>query len=273
MLTLYFHKFFESILIFIKQKFFFIFLAFFIVVIEIISGCEINDTDNSFQPRILAGESKSFGLGVVTSIIETDENDIPTAIGVVFTSAALEGLDTTNLSVTLRMPQTVASTQFDHIVVEWNPEGHSPEGIYDIPHFDFRFYIINEAEQNSISGIGADSIKMYRQPDSQFVPKDYKMIPNSGTPKIGVHFYDIASTELKGVPFDKTLIYDFYDGKIVSIEPMITKSFFETKTTFVGDIKQPEKFQLPGFYPLQYNIKFTGSQSKYTVALINLTRR
>ena len=271
MLTLNFHKYFESISFFIKQNFFIIFLVFFIVTIEFFSGCEINDTVNTFQRRILAGESKSFGMGVVTSIIETDENDIAIAVGVVLTSTALEGLDTTNLSVTLRMPQTIASTQFDHIVVEWNPKGHSPKEIYDIPHFDFRFYLINEAEQNNISGIGADSIKMYKPPDSQFVPKDHKMIPNSGTPKIGVRFYDTTSTELK-VPFDKTLVYDFYNGKMVSIEPMVTKSFLETKTIFVGDIKQPEKFQLPGFYPLNYNIKFTGSQSKYTVTLFNLKR-
>ncbi len=248
------------------------FLVFINLVVFSLSGCGINNTDIAFQSDIFPGESKSFGSGVVTSIIESDENDTPLAVGVVFTSAALTNSDTANSSVKLRMPQTVASTQFDHIEVEWKPGGQSPAGIYDVPRFSFLFFIISEAERNKISGVGIDSVKMYLQPDPKFIPEDYKLLPLSGSAKKGTMFYDSTAKEFNGGIFDKTLIYRYYNGKLIALEIMIAKSFFETHRTFIGNVKQPEKFQLPGFYPLKYNIKFTGSQNKFTVSLINLKR-
>ena len=249
-----------------------LFLFYLSVIYLSFSGCDINNTDIAFRTKIFSGESKNFGSGVVTSIIESDENDVPLAVGVVFTSAVLTSLDTTNLSATLKMPQTVASTQFDHVEVEWQPNGQLPQGINNTPNFSIRFYIITESEQNNILGISADSVKMYLRPDSQFIPKDYILLPGSGSPKKGVMFYDSTAKEFNSGIFDKALIYRYYNGKLIAIEIMISKSFLETNQTFIGDIKQPEKFQLPGFYPLKYNIKFTGSQNKYTVSLINLIR-
>jgi len=237
-----------------------------------LSGCDINNTDIAFQTKTFSGESKSFGSGVVTSIIESDKDDLPKAVGIVFTSAALRNLDTTNLSVILKMPQTVASTQFDHIEVEWQPNGKTSQGISNKPIISFRFYIITESEQNNISGLESDSVKMYLLPDSQFIPKNYILLQNSGMPKKGVMFYDSIAAKFNNEKFDKSLIYRYYNGKLIALEIIISKSFLEKNKTFIGEIKQPDKFQLPGFYPLKYNVKFTGSQNKYTVSLINLIR-
>eukprot|EP01083_Nonionella_stella_P210402 761745_1 len=45
--------------------------------------------------------------------------------------------------------------KFNHLLLNWNPEGHAPLGIYNVPHFDFHFYFINSTERESLGIDGA----------------------------------------------------------------------------------------------------------------------
>jgi hypothetical protein len=40
------------------------------------------------------------------------------------------------------LPKEAYNTAFNHIVMSWNPIGHQPEGVYDVPHFDVAFSTI-----------------------------------------------------------------------------------------------------------------------------------
>ena len=39
---------------------------------------------------------------------------------------------------------------FLHFVANWNPEGHPPQEVYTVPHFDLHFYTISNEERLSI---------------------------------------------------------------------------------------------------------------------------
>ncbi|MEP6495442.1 MAG: hypothetical protein ABJF01_22335 [bacterium] len=60
---------------------------------------------------------------------------------------------------------------FDHVVLDWNPAGHEPEHVYTLPHFDFHFYSVSEAEQMKIMpdapNFAAGAALL---PDAQFAP-------------------------------------------------------------------------------------------------------
>ena len=36
---------------------------------------------------------------------------------------------------------------FTHFVSNWNPQGHAPMGQFDVPHFDFHFYLISKQQR------------------------------------------------------------------------------------------------------------------------------
>jgi hypothetical protein len=56
---------------------------------------------------------------------------------------ALKGLpEGKTMEFTLALPKEAAPTAYNHIGIDWNPQGHEPQGIYDKPHFDFHFYMI-----------------------------------------------------------------------------------------------------------------------------------
>jgi hypothetical protein len=90
---------------------------------------------------------------------------------------------------------------------------------------------------------------------------------------MGAHWIDPNASELKGQPFIKTFLYGNYDGKLIFFEPMITKSFFETKTNITEYIKLPQKYAKPGYYPTKYSVSYDANKKEYTVALEGMVLR
>lgn len=141
-------------------------------------------------------------------------------------------------------------TAFDHVQVDWNPAGH--EGpMYMLPHFDFHYYLMTPA---AVDGI-VEGPAMNNQPAADYVPAGH-IAPVPGVPKMGLHWLDPTSPELGGGQvFTQTFIYGSYDGKINFLEPMITKAFLDTTTTFSRAIPQPVKFKQTGYYPTRMSVK------------------
>jgi hypothetical protein len=54
---------------------------------------------------------------------------------------------------------------------------------------------------------------------------------------------------------------------------MITRAFLEAKTNITEAIKQPAKYQQPGYYPTKYSVRYDPIKKEYTVALEGLTLR
>ncbi|MGH9768697.1 MAG: DUF5602 domain-containing protein [Blastocatellia bacterium] len=225
------------------------------------------------------GEATPVGNGIVRSWVTTSADGKPTAIGVTFTEAALSGLPqslTPGLIWTeflLPLPPEASATGFNHVGLNWNPKGHDPEGVYKVPHFDFHFYLTSPAERERITTRGDDLEKCRKPLPAEFVPEGYVLAPASEEPGMGSHWVEPNSHEFHGKSFTHTFIYGSYDGRMIFLEPMITKAFLETRPNITVPIKLPAKYQKPGYYPTQYNVKYNPESREYTVSIDGLTIR
>ncbi|HMN18862.1 MAG TPA: DUF5602 domain-containing protein [Ignavibacteriaceae bacterium] len=211
--------------------------------------------------QIFYGDTASIGDGVIRTWIKTDASNNPDVIGVTITEDALTNLPPNMMMIHLDLPKGAADTLFNHVLFGWNPVGHPPPGIYDLPHFDVHYYIISREEREAIQG-GPDTFTVA----SQYLPPDYVPDPVS-IPAMGVHWTDTTSSEFHGETFTKTFVYGFSQGKFCFYEPMITKDYLESLPQFSGDIKQPEEFQKTGYYPTVYNITYDAASQAFSCEL------
>jgi hypothetical protein len=239
------------------------------------SPAEISDTLASGSGRRfyralpmdeVVGESKRLGGGTVRSWVRLDAQGKPTALGATFSGAALIRLPSSGTEIVLRLPAEPPVSPFDHIGINWNPNGHPPTGVYTHPHFDVHFYLVTVQERNQITS----TAKMYAMPDADFIPQDYELNPNSGDRRMGSHWWDVNASERQGHTFEMTFIYGFYNGAVVFLEPMVTLSYLKTQPTFTAPVKQPLSWQKPGLYPTEYQIDHNEDFHEYTVAITKL---
>jgi len=139
-------------------------------------------------------------------------------------------------------------TPFQFIMLNWNPMGHEPAGIYDTAHFDMHFYLTATSDVMNY----VDMAKMENLPSADYVPANH--IAGPGVPMMGKHWIDVTSPELHGVPFTQTFLYGSYDGQVVFYEPMITLDFLKATTSFQRSIPQPAKFKASGYYPTRMTV-------------------
>lgn len=217
------------------------------------------------------GETKSLGGGGVRSWVQLDNKGKPEALGVTLTEAALTNLPDAPSETVLNLPKQDYGLAFNHISVDWNPQGHEPQGIYDKPHFDFHFYLISQDERKQI--LPTDGISA-KQPSTEALPADYVSPAPVAVPGMGVHWADKTSPELNGQPFTTTLLYGYAKGNMAFIEPMITKALLESKPNQTFDLKLPSVYPKKGvYYPTKYNIKYNAASHEISVALEGLTLR
>ncbi|MET9854622.1 hypothetical protein ABZY57_16955 [Streptomyces sp. NPDC006450] len=165
-------------------------------------------------------------------------------------------------------------------LLNYNPMGHGPEHIYDTPHFDFHFYTQSKAERDAIrSGpcglaINCDDFATAVKPiPPQYLPADY-VNNNVAEAAMGNHLVDMNSPEWHSTAFTQTFIYGAYDAKISFLEPMITKAWFDGIAAGVNPsrcwpIKQPQEWQIGGWYPQEYCIDYRANRGDFTVSMKN----
>ena len=225
------------------------------------------------------GTTQTLGRGTVRSWVTLDKDGKPAAIGVTISEAALKTAPTElpsgqpGVEFNLALPAEAAATAFDHIGFGWNPRGHEPEKIYDVPHFDLHFYTITPAERARITAQGDDLAKTYREPSAEYAPVGYILAPGTAVPNMGAHWINPKAGEFQGAAFTRTFLYGNYDGQIIFYEPMITKAFLETQVNVAEHIKLPAKYAKPGYYPTRYSIKYDPVNKEYVVALEGMVLR
>lgn len=230
------------------------------------------------KERVIVGETKPLGEGSVRSWVSVDASGNPTAAGVTFSETALQTLPKEpppgqeGTEVSINFPQ-IAGMPFKHIGFDWNPMGHPPAHIYDVPHFDFHFYTISEQERNGITMQGDDVARALKQLPADYLPEGYIYVPDGAVPRMGNHMVNPLSKELHGQAFTSTFLYGSYDGRLIFAEPMITKAFIEARTNITEMIKQPTKYQQRGYYPTKYSVRYDAARKEYTVALEGMTLR
>ena len=218
------------------------------------------------------GPQTQMGNGHARSWINiTREGNIPLAIGIEFIPSAFENLPTGAMDFAastfiLQLHQkAMAITPFDHITINWEPYGHEPAHVYDVPHFDIHFYKISVADQLLISPMPT------ADPAPGYLPASY-LIKAATVPQMGTHWLDPSSSELSPpfAPFTHTFVYGSTKGQVIFLEPMITKAFLLSGSYYETSFPQPMHFSPSGTnYPTAYQIWKSDNNGRHYVALTN----
>ena len=238
---------------------------------EMVNGDAQNSASQSLTAKINSGKLNVFkgpevtlGYGKVRSWISIDKNGYPNEIGIEITPDALKNLITDNAKTlptdgrTIVVPLHLKAKQytpFDHIGLNWNPHGHEPEHVFDVPHFDFHFYMISVEEQMAIPEWSPDTDAAFNlYPPTGYMPADYITPPGAATaePQMGKHWLPMNLGAY--LPFSKIMIYGSYNGKLIFVEPMITLDYLLSNPDFSSNYSQPDFFEKAGNYPTKYNI-------------------
>ncbi len=251
------------------------------------------------------GAPQKVGNGTVRTYIVMDQKNggRPLEVGVALSERALEGLPAPVASsdpmanmhmYTLDLPAK-NPTQYKFVQFDWNPAGHEPAGVYDLPHFDFHFYTVPVEVRNSI----LPSDPQYATKAANYPAPEYRApfyldaataagAPAAAVtiPMMGLHWLDVRSPELQMLtgnpqgyrPFTKTFIYGTWNGQFIFDEPMITRAHILEKRTatdpLVVDelvpVSTPAKYSPAGFYPSAYRISWDAQQKEYRIALTQL---
>jgi hypothetical protein len=238
-----------------------------LIALPALAGCS-DSLASETKNAVTYAAAMPIGDGTVRTYVVRDSRGVATSIGVELSESALRGLPATPKMLHLPFPKDAGDTQYTFAMFDWNPAGHEPNHVYTIPHFDFHFYMTTEAEVMAIPG-GTDPVVA----EARFVPKDYISPGNQAVPAMGVHWVDAASGEFNGKTFDQTFIWGFGKGQLLFIEPMITKAFLESTTSFTTELKQPESVQRAGLYPKRYSIRHDTATKVYRISLDELTPR
>jgi hypothetical protein len=244
----------------------------------------------------LKGGTIQMGHGELWSWIEINDSGNPSAIGLSFTASALHGLPTEDdpggiphadghdpsFEYELDLLAEASTTAFKHSVVNWNPSGHHPDFLFGTPHFDFHFYTITPEERYQIS---TQNPAIFDYPPQTYWPVGYQpAVPppelvelgqtGSETDRMGLHWFDPNSSPYNGeLPFTETFFYGSYDSEFIFWEPMVNKSYLETKPNVTKNIKLPSAYAKSGYYPTQYGINYDPTNSIYSIALKEFTYR
>lgn len=256
------------------------------------------------------GTAVEFGGGELQTFVTVDSEGMPVYVGLYLTAAVLSDLPMgasdgqwdvldaegnvvipcCGYEAILDYPESASVTPFKHFVLNWNPMGHMPAGVYDKPHFDLHFYVITNEERMAIPAATADEMCMVPNPpgtpgehpvavscatfEEGMMPLPEDQMPagyiNAGAvePGMGNHLINAAAPELSGEPFQYTWIYGTYGGKVTFYEPMITLEFLEEQNEEVcADITMPARMGEAGYYPTQYCMRYLADQDAYAVTL------
>jgi hypothetical protein len=233
----------------------------------------------------------TLGEGKVRTYVVLDEKTgrRPLEIGVAIDAKTMEGkLPNETLWIPMEFPEHVPEP-YKFMLFDWNPQGHAPPGVYDLPHFDFHFYWMPHAEVQAITRDDPNfDAKANNLPGEGYIPPYYDVPAPPGMtpamlaePGMGLHWDDMRSPQLQRLlgnddafqPFTKTLIYGTWDGVMTFVEPMITREYLMRRTDEVIPFPRPMLYPKPGWYPGAYRIYHDSQKKEYRVAIVDLEWR
>jgi hypothetical protein len=270
-----------------------------------VGGC-VQAPDSGNNGRALGAE-RVVGEGPVASYVEFEDNGRPGAIGVVISGRTLnsmpaeptdghrcfdaDGDDSIDIMTecshwhefVLPLP-TVASRQadipFKWALLNWNPGGHIPPGVWDVPHFDVHFYI--EPIENIFAlkrgpcgpeFLRCDQFELATKPiAANYMHPDFDDV-GAAAPAMGNHLIDQSAPEFHGEPFKRHWIFGVYDGRVIFYEEMVAHSYLLSQPAACNAIKSPEDVAITGFYPTNSCIRYDKEKDEYTVSMEDFVRR
>ena len=283
------------------------------IIAAVAAACHQPVETTTSSPNVRQyGTPQRVGNGTVRTYILLDESNAgaPLEVGVAMSESAMEGLPAPmamsaaamkaaahmDMNVYLLDLPAQNPTPYKFVQFDWNPLGHEPAGVYDLPHFDFHFYTVSKDVRASI----LPSDPQYAAKAANYPAPEYRApfyldaataanAPAEAVtiPMMGLHWLDVRSPELQkltGNPagyrqFTKTFIYGTWDGQFIFDEPMITRAYILEKKTAtdpsvvdeVVPVPTAQKYSPAGFYPSAYRITWDAQQKEYRIALTQLS--
>jgi hypothetical protein len=269
------------------------------VSLGILAGCA--------SPAPMMGTPESLGNGSVAAYAEVDSAGAPQVVGVMFEASALNRLATgpsdgprcftasrdgkidlakdcaATYEHVLPLPSDLArraDMPFKWVLLNWNPHGHIPPGVYDTPHFDVHFVI--EPVENIFAiqtgpcgpeHVRCDQFGVGRKPPpANYVPASHIDV-GAVVPAMGNHFVDINGPEFNGEKFKRAFIFGVYDGRVTFYEEMVDRAWLLSNPSNCFPIPSPEAVAVSGYYPTQTCIRYVANKNAYTVSLEGFAMR
>ncbi|UPV73740.1 hypothetical protein M0R89_14480 [Halorussus limi] len=244
------------------------------------AGADEGSSVSNFHP----GDSVAVGDGTVTAYATTGSTNAVTTVGVHIDGAALNAFDDEEVATPLALPsETVAGEdidrhQFSFAKFEYLPTGHWPEGVYDVPHLDVEFHML---DRPTVEGIESGPAN-YAIPEPQ-LPEGHVRPPAVDTDDDGEPDAPLVEAERgepignpnapefeEGGQFTHTHVYGAYDpdgdgvGRLTLFEPMIAVEFAAGVDAVVtAELRTPAEFFTADEYPTAYALQPTGDGGVY----------
>ena len=269
-----------------------------------LAGCASMNPDTRAGRTL--GWQLALGKGTVTSYAEFESDGTPAAIGIVLSAASLDGLPmdsdqhrcygrtkegtidaATKCEMThehvIALPDAVArraDVPFKWVLLNWNPHGHIPPGVYDVPHFDVHFEMAPIADVFAIEPgpcgpemVRCDQFKIGKKPlPPNYMHADFKDV-DAVVPAMGNHLIDLTGPEFNKQPFTHSFIYGVYDGKVIFYEAMVSHAWLLGKPDGCMPIKPARAVAVSGFYPSVSCIRHDARTGDYTVSMEKFVHR
>ncbi|MGW0043253.1 DUF5602 domain-containing protein [Rhodococcus sp. NPDC003348] len=248
-----------------------------------LAGCGAADADRHNDGATYFGPGQDLGDGTTRSFVRLDAAGRPAEVGLRMSAAALDGLpsgpDARPQMLMLALPDEAGDTVFEHVMLDWNPNGHDPQVLFGKPHFDMHFYLADTAEVHGIDPADPEfAVKAARLPDPRYVPLNYVPPPGppeaSVVPAMGLHWSNAADGLVPGeFDFTEVLLNGSWDGEFTFIEPMMTREWMLTKPTLREDLELPQAYPKSGYSPTTYTVEFDEGTDEYVIALGGMVER
>ncbi len=239
------------------------------------------------------GPASSMGDGQIRTFATVNPAGKPIRIGLEMTGSAFDNLPTTESDgkwsydgrtccgheFVLDFPDNASATPFTFAMVNWNPVGHIPPGVWTLPHFDFHFYFMDIDKRDDMevgycedaapgTVISCEAFEKGMEPlpaDEQ--PPGY-INPGAVEAGMGAHMIDPTSPEFGGATFTRTFLYGAWEGSLIFMEPMITVADLQAKADeHCMDYPTPEAMPEAGYYPTEYCTRYDDKDDLHYISL------
>jgi hypothetical protein len=241
-------------------------------------------TIDAVQAVTIDGETEPLGDGFIRSFVEFDDAGNPSEIGIIFTQGALSlptGDAQSDIALELSLPSEASITGFNHVDVTYRPRGYPGfPPIFEVPRFSLDFFLLSSQEQDLIcpnpdttgpipTCVGDELAQALKTPEPGSVPEDF-VTDSFGQAGFGTRYFDLS---ILTDPLTSLYEYGFYEGKMSSVDIIVTKSFLETQSNITIPIKQPNLYSKTGYYPTSYSVTYDEASQEYRTSLTGLTLR
>lgn len=249
---------------------------------------------NSEYASLIYGDRTTLGDGRISTIQSVRADGTPRLIGIEFPKSVLRDLpeehsdglncwdsngdDAIDLEECDGGHERILffdknKSPFSSIVINWESHGHVPAGVYDTPHFDFHFYIMDNIARRQIAVGPCAGVMNCAQTETAILPLRSGYIhPDYFNTKLtyarmGNHWADSRAPEFNGGNFTHSFILGSYDSSLTFYEPMVSLDYLLSKPNQCTPIKQPLLFEKAGYYPKNYCIRYFEKAAIYRITL------